>query len=66
MNGEVDALAISEGSGMEYAQGGRAKVIAAIGHERSELAPKVGLLHEMVQLAPGPKWWMDFRLGIKA
>jgi tripartite-type tricarboxylate transporter receptor subunit TctC len=66
MNGEVDALAISEGSGVEYAQGARAKVIATIGHERSELAPDVGLLHEIVKLAPEQKWWLDFRLGIKA
>ncbi len=66
MNGEVDALAISEGSGVEYAQGGRAKLIATIGHQRSELAPNVGLLHEIVQLGPDQKWWLDFRLGIKA
>lgn len=66
MNGEVDALAISEGSGVNYAQGGRTKLIATIGHQRAELAPNAGLLHEIVQLGPDQKWWLDFRLGIKA
>src|SRR5262245_539697 len=62
MNGEVDALTISEGSGAEYAQGGRAKIIAGIGHQRSQLAPNVPTLYEMFQLPPDRKWWLDFRL----
>lgn len=66
MNGEVDALTISEGSGVHYAQGGRAKIIATIGHERSELKPDMPTLYEMFQLPPDRKWWLDFRLGIKA
>jgi putative tricarboxylic transport membrane protein len=66
MNGEVDALTISEGSGAEYAQGGRAKIIAGIGHQRSQLAPTVPTLYEMFQLPPERKWWLDFRLTIKA
>jgi tripartite-type tricarboxylate transporter receptor subunit TctC len=66
MNGEADALTISEGSGVDYAQGGRAKLIATIGHKRSELAPNVPLVQEMFQLAPDRKWWLDFRLNIKA
>jgi tripartite-type tricarboxylate transporter receptor subunit TctC len=66
MNGEVDALTISEGSGAEYAQGGRAKIIAGIGHQRSQLAPNVPTLYEMFQLPPERKWWLDFRLTIKA
>src|SRR5690606_10356089 len=48
MNGEVDALTISDGSGVAYAQGGKAKVIATIGHSRSELAPNVPLVQEMI------------------
>jgi tripartite-type tricarboxylate transporter receptor subunit TctC len=66
MNGEVDAITVSEGSGVEYAQGGRAKVIAAIGERRSELAPNVPLLQETFQLAPERKWALDFRLAAKA
>ena len=66
MNGEVDALTISEGSGADYAQGGRAKIIAGIGHQRSQLAPNVPTLYEMFQLPPERKWWLDFRLGIPA
>lgn len=66
MNGEVDALTISEGSAVEYAQGGRAKVIAAIGTKRSELAPNVPLLQETFQIAPERKWALDLRLNIKA
>jgi tripartite-type tricarboxylate transporter receptor subunit TctC len=66
MNGEVDALTISEGSAIDYAQGGRAKIIAGIGHKRSELAPNVATLYELFQLPPDRKWWLDFRLNIKA
>jgi tripartite-type tricarboxylate transporter receptor subunit TctC len=65
MNGEVDALTISDGSGVEYSQGGRTKVIACIGHERSKLRPEIPTLYEMFQLAPDRKWWLDFRLAIK-
>lgn len=66
MNGEVDAITISEGSGVEYAQGGRAKVIAAIGDRRSDLAPNAPLLQEIFQLAPERRWSLDFRLAAKA
>jgi tripartite-type tricarboxylate transporter receptor subunit TctC len=66
MNGEVDALAISDGSGNDYAQGGRTKVIATIGHERSKFKPDVSTVYEMFSLAPERKWWLDFRLAIKA
>jgi tripartite-type tricarboxylate transporter receptor subunit TctC len=67
MNGEVDALTISDGSGVHYAQGGRAKIIATLGHQRSELKPDMPTIYELFpNLAPDRKWWMDFRLGIKA
>jgi tripartite-type tricarboxylate transporter receptor subunit TctC len=66
MNGEVDALAISDGSGNDYAQGGRTKVIATIGHERSVFKPDIPTVYEMFQLAADRKWWLDFRLTIKA
>lgn len=65
MNGEVDALAISDGSGNEYAQGGKTKVIAAIGNARSPFKPEVSTVYEQFQLAPDRKWYMDFRLSIK-
>jgi tripartite-type tricarboxylate transporter receptor subunit TctC len=66
MSGEVDALTISEGSGVDYAQGGRTKIVAAIGHKRSDLRPDMPTLYEMFQLPPDRKWWLDFRLGIKS
>lgn len=66
LNGEVDALTLSEGSAVDYAQGGRAKILAAIGHRRSELQPGVPTVFELVQLAPERRWWLDFRLGIKS
>ena len=65
MNGEVDALAISDGSGNSYAQGGKVKVIATIGNQRSELQPKVETVYEQFKLSPDEKWLMDFRLAIK-
>jgi tripartite-type tricarboxylate transporter receptor subunit TctC len=65
MNGEVDALAISDGSGNDYAQGGKTKVIAAIGNARSEFRPDVPTVYEQFTLPPEQKWLMDFRLTIK-
>jgi len=66
MNGEADALTISESSGINYAKGGRMKIIATIGHERSKLLPNMPTIYEMFTLTPDQKWWFDFRLGIKA
>jgi tripartite-type tricarboxylate transporter receptor subunit TctC len=66
MNGEADALTISESSGFNYAQGGRTKIVATIGHKRSDLMPNMPTVYEMFNLAPEQKWWFDFRLGIKA
>jgi tripartite-type tricarboxylate transporter receptor subunit TctC len=65
-NGEVDGLTISEGSGNRYAAGGKAKVIAVLGHKRSKLKPDVPTVYEMFKLTPEQKWWFDFRFGIKA
>ncbi|HZA50560.1 MAG TPA: tripartite tricarboxylate transporter substrate-binding protein [Myxococcaceae bacterium] len=65
MNGEVDALTVSDGSAVEYSQGGRTRVLACIGRERSKLRPEIPTVYEMFQLAPDRKWWLDFRLAIK-
>jgi tripartite-type tricarboxylate transporter receptor subunit TctC len=65
MNGEVDALTISDGSGVEYSQGGKTKVIAAIGNTRSPFKPEIATVYEQFQLQPERKWYMDFRLSIK-
>ena len=66
MNGEADALTISESSGINYAKGGKMKIVATIGHERSDLLPNMPTVYEMFKLTPEQKWWFDFRLGIKA
>ena len=65
LNGEVDAIAISDGSGNKIAQGGKAKVIATIGTQRSELKPDMPTVYEQFKLTPDQKWLMDFRLAIK-
>jgi tripartite-type tricarboxylate transporter receptor subunit TctC len=66
MNGEVDALTISEGSGINYAKGGKTKIIATIAHKRSEMMKDIPTVYEMFNLTPEQKWWFDFRLGIKS
>jgi tripartite-type tricarboxylate transporter receptor subunit TctC len=66
MNGEADALTISESSGFNYAQGGKTKIVATIGHKRSALMPNMPTVYEMFNLTPEQKWWLDYRLGIKA
>ena len=64
MNGEVDGIIISEGSGVQYSQGGKTQVVATMGHERSSFVPNVPTVYELFQLAPDRKWWLDFRIGI--
>jgi tripartite-type tricarboxylate transporter receptor subunit TctC len=66
MNGEADALTISESSGFNYSQGGRTKIVATIGHKRSDLVPNMPTIYEMFALKPEDKWWIDFRLSVKA
>jgi tripartite-type tricarboxylate transporter receptor subunit TctC len=65
MNKEVDALTISDSSGNDYSQGGRTRVVAAIGNARSELKPDIPTIFEMFQIPPERKWFMDFRLKAK-
>jgi tripartite-type tricarboxylate transporter receptor subunit TctC len=66
MNGEADALTISESSGFNYAKGGQARIVATIGPKRSDLMPDMPTIYEMFQMKPEDKWWIDFRLGVKA
>ena len=66
MNGEADALTISESSGFNYAKGGKTKIVVTIGHKRSAMMPDTPTVYEMFQLSPEQKWWFDFRLGVKA
>lgn len=66
LNGEADALTISESSGLRYSSGGKAKIIITIGHERSKYKPDVPTVYEAFKLSPDQKWWFDFRLGIKS
>jgi len=66
MNGEADALTISESSAINYSEGGRTKMVVTIGRKRSPERPNIPTVYEMFQLSPEGKWWFDFRLGIKA
>lgn len=66
MNGEADALVISEPSAIEYSQGDRTRLVATLFHKRSDLSPTIPTIPELFQLPPEQKWWLDFRLGIKA
>jgi putative tricarboxylic transport membrane protein len=66
MSGEADALTISESSGLNYASGGRSKIIATIGHQRSEFEPKIPTVYEMFpKMAAAQKWFIDTRLKAK-
>ena len=57
MNGEADALTISESSGLKYASGGRMKIIATIAHKRSEFKPDIPTVYEMFPKVTKAKWW---------
>jgi len=65
MNGEADALTISESSGLRYASGGKMKIIATISHKRSGFKPDTPTVFEMFKLTPEQKWWIDTRLKAK-
>lgn len=66
MSGEADALTISESSGLHYASGGRAKIIATISHTRSEFKPNIPTVFEMFpNMKPEDKWYIDTRLEAK-
>jgi tripartite-type tricarboxylate transporter receptor subunit TctC len=66
MSGEADALTISESSGLHYAAGGRSKIIATIGHQRSEFEPKIPTVYEMFPKMTAAQWWpIDTRLKAK-
>jgi tripartite-type tricarboxylate transporter receptor subunit TctC len=66
MNGEVDALTISESSALHYSSGGKTRIVVTIAHKRSAAKPDIPTVYEMFQLKPEQKWWLDFRIGIKA
>lgn len=66
MNGEADALTISESSALNYSSGGKTKLVVTIAHKRSAAKPDIPTVYEMFELKPDQKWWLDFRLGIKA
>ncbi len=66
MNGEADALSISESSALNYSSGGKTKIIATVGRKRSEARPDMPTISELFNLPPERKWWLDFRLGIQA
>ena len=66
MNGEADALTISESSALNYSKGGKTKIVATVARKRSEARPDMPTVYEMFQLDPAHKWWLDFRLGIQA
>ena len=66
MNGEADALSISESSALNYSKGGKTRIVATVGSKRTEEMPDMPTVYEMFQLDPAHKWWLDFRLGIQA
>lgn len=66
MNGEVDALTISESSALNYSSGGKTKLVVTIAKKRSPARPDLPTVYELYPLAPEQKWWFDFRLNIKA
>jgi len=66
MNGEADALSISESSGLKYASGGKMKIVATIAHKRSEFKPDTPTVFEMFpKMTAGQKWWINTRLKAK-
>ena len=65
IQGEADALFVSDTSAAHYAQGGEMVPVAVMGHEKSVFFPNVKPIFDIVKLTPKEAWWIDFKANIE-
>ena len=61
VQGEVDAISLSESSSARYAKGNKLRAVVALDHERSHFFPDVPTVFEAFKLDPAHAWWIDFQ-----
>lgn len=62
--GELDALYVTDASGLTYDRTKQARIIAVASRERSKLVPEVPTVFEAVKLTKEQEWWLDFRIAL--
>lgn len=62
--GELDALYVTDASGLTYDRTKQARILAVAARERSRLIPNVPTIWESVKLTPEQEWWLDFRIAL--
>lgn len=60
IQGEVDAIALSESSSKRFSKGGRLIPQVTLARERSELFPNTPTVFEAFKLSKDQAWWLDF------
>ena len=62
--GELDALYVTDASGVTYEKSGQARVVGTAARERSKLMPNVATFSEALKLSDEQQWWLDFRITL--
>lgn len=62
--GELDALYVTDASGLTYDRTKQARILAVAARERSKLVPAVPTIWEGTKLTPEQEWWLDFRIAL--
>lgn len=62
--GELDALYVTDASGLTYDRTKQARIMAVAARERSKLVPNVPTVWEGLKLTPEQEWWLDFRIAL--
>ena len=65
IQGEADALFVSDTSANKYAQGGEMVPVAIMGRKKSVFFPNVKTIFDTVKLSDQQAWWIDFKANIE-
>jgi len=60
IQGEVNAICLSESSSKRFSKGGRLTPVTVLSRERSELFPKLPTIFEQVKLTKDQAWYFDY------
>ena len=60
VQGEVNAISLSESSALRFSKGGRLIPAGTLAHERSALFPKVPTVFEQLNISKEKTWYLDF------
>lgn len=64
MRGEVDGLVTSVTSARRFATGGKLRLLAVVGGERSTVLPDLPSITELAKLSEDNAWWINYTVQI--